>query len=164
MLFALGALVLGGCGDGAPVEPPPSAPRWIAVVPDSLRLTYIGERVRVQARIQRDPKVYGGREVKWSSTDTAVFTVDAEGEVTARTNGVAGLAAELIGLHDTAYVRVRQEAAQIEVLGGAGQRGPAGVQLTEPVEVRLFDAGGTLLIPWTYADFDAVGRWRAGER
>lgn len=153
LAFALPVL-LAACGDSAPVEPPPAAPRWIEVVPDSLHLTYIGERVRMQARIQRDPKLYEGREVKWSSTDTSVITVDAEGEVTALANGEAGLAAELIGFHDTAYVRVRQLAAELEVLGGH-QRGGAGLPLLEPVGVRATDAGGTLLLWSLPVDFDA---------
>lgn len=147
-------LLLAACGDGTPAELPPPAPRWIAVVPDSLHLTYLGERVRVQARIQRDPKLYGGREVKWSSTDTSVITVNEEGEVTALTNGEAGLAAELIGMHDTAYVEVRQLGARMEVLGG-GQQGGAGLPLIERVGVRVTDAGGTLVRWYLPVDFDA---------
>lgn len=147
-------LLLAGCGDGAPVDPPPAAPTWILLVPDSLRFTYLGERVRAQVRVQRAPALLGGREVMWSSTDTAVFTVDAEGEVTARANGEAALVAGLMGLRDTARVRVRQEAARIEVLAG-GQRGPPGLELLDPVHVRVTDAGGTLLAVHSFLDFDA---------
>ncbi|MCY4505875.1 MAG: hypothetical protein OXG35_02760, partial [Acidobacteria bacterium] len=150
-------LLLAACGDGAPVEPPPAAPTWIILVPDSVRFTYIGERVRAQVRVQRAAELAGGREVGWSSTDTAVFTVDAEGEVTARANGAAALVAELAGLRDTARVRVRQEAARIEVLAGDGQRGAAGLELLDVVHVRLTDAGGTLLAVHAFPDFDASG-------
>ena len=152
---AAAPLLLAACGDGAPVDPPPPAPTWIALVPDSLRFTYLGERVRAQVRVQRVPELLGGREVEWSSTDTAVFTVDAEGEVTARANGEAALVAGMTGLRDTARVRVRQEASRIEVLGGGGQRGPPGHELPEPVHVRLTDAGGTLMAVRAFVDFDA---------
>ena len=148
-------LLLAACGDGAPVDPPPAAPTWIILVPDSVRFTYIGERVRAQVRVQRAAELAGGREVRWSSTDTAVFTVDAEGEVTARANGAAALVAELAGLRDTARVRVRQEAARIEVLAGDGQRGGAGLELLDVVRVRLTDAGGTLLAVHAFLDFHA---------
>ena len=154
--LAVSALLLpAACGDGATVEPPPSAPTWILLVPDSLRFTYLGERVRAQVRVQRVPELVGGREVRWSSTDTAVFTVDVEGEVTARANGEAALVAEVMGLRDTARVRVRQEAARIEVLAGEGQRGPAGLELLDPVHVRMTDAGGTLLAVEAFVDYDA---------
>lgn len=152
---AAAPLLLAACGDGAPVDPPPPAPTWIALVPDSLRFTYLGERVRAQVRVQRVPELLGGREVEWSSTDTAVFTVDAEGEVTARANGEAALVAGMTGLRDTARVRVRQEASRIEVLGGGGQRGPPGHELPEPMHVRLTDAGGALMAVHAFVDFDA---------
>lgn len=148
-------LLLAACGDGAPVDPPPPAPTWIALVPDSLRFTYLGERVRAQVRVQHAPELLGGGEVEWSSTDTAVFTVDAEGEVTARANGEAALVAGLMGLRDTARVRVRQEASLIEVLGGGGQRGAAGLELLDPLHLRLTDAGGTLMAVHAFVDFDA---------
>ncbi len=148
-------LLLAACGDGAPVDPPPPAPTWILLVPDSLRFTYLGERVRAQVRVQRVPDLVGGTEVNWSSTDAAVFTVDAEGELTARANGEAALVAEVKGLRDTARVRVRQEAARIEVVAGGGQRGPAGLELLDPVQVRMTDAGGALLAVRPFVDFDA---------
>ena len=153
--LALSGLLLAACGDGAPVDPTPPAPTWIALVPDSLRFTYLGERVRAQVRVQRVLDLVGGTEVTWSSTDTTIFTVDLEGEVTARANGEAALVAEVMGLRDTARVRVRQEAARIEVVAGGGQRGPAGLELLDPVQVRMTDAGGTLLAVWAFVDFDA---------
>ena len=76
-----------------------------AQLPAIRAVSYFGERARFEVKLQRDPNLHGGREVKWSSTDTAVFTVDAEGVVAARANGEAGLVAELMGLHDTAQVR-----------------------------------------------------------
>lgn len=147
---------LSACGD-EPAEPLQEAPRWIEVMPDSVRLTYIGERVDFQVRLHRDSRLYGGTDVKWSSTDTTVLTVGVNGEVTARDNGEARLAAEFRGFHDTAYVRVRQEAAELEILGGDNQRGAPGHPLADSVGVRLIDAGGTVLSISTHVHFDASG-------
>ncbi len=146
-LAAVGAVLpgLGACGGDAPVEPPPDAPRWVTLVPDSARLTYIGERARFQVRLGRDPELLSGSVVRWSSTDTSVFTVDGDGEVTARGNGLAELVAEYRPhIRDSAPVRVEQETVALDVLGD-GQRAGAGLALPGPVGVRLFDAGGTVV-------------------
>ena len=113
---------LSGCGD-APAGPLQEEPRWVTLVPDSVRLAHIGERARFQVRVGRDPELRSGGVVKWISTDTAVFTVDADGEVTARGNGLAELVAELQPhVLDRAPVRVEQRAAVLEVVGGGRAR------------------------------------------
>ncbi len=129
----------------------------MTLVPDSVRLTHIGERARFQVRLGRDPELRSGGVVKWSSTDTAVFTVDADGEVTARGNGLAELVAELKPhVLDRAPVRVEQRAAVLEVVGG-GQSAGAGLALPEPVGVRLFDEGGTVVTWPTRVRFEVAG-------
>ena len=155
--FALAfALAFAGCGEDPPVEPrPPEEPSTVVLFPDSVHLAHLGERTQFRVRVGRDSELRSGRVVQWSSTDTTVFTVDGNGEVTARGNGEADLVAELTpGVDDMASVRVSQEAAVLEVLG-AGQQAVAGRVLPEPVGVRLVDAGGAVVTWPTRVGFEA---------
>ncbi len=141
---ALLALVLAACGDGAPTVGP-SGPSWVLVTPDTVRMTYFGERARVHASV--GPEQPAGTKVKWTSTDRSVFTVDADGEVTAVANGFAVVVAELGGVRDSAVVWMRQVANRLKVLNG-GQRGGAGLPLRERVGVRVLDAGGSRVVSY----------------
>ena len=142
---ALAALFLASCGDGPPpTKPEPhAAPVWVSVTPETVGLTYFGERVRLRATVRPNPP---GTRVGWSSTDAAVVTVDADGVVTAVSNGTAGVVAEVGPLRDTALVEMRQRAVRLEVVAGAGQRWMAGQPLRERVGVRVLDEGGSLFV------------------
>ncbi len=131
---ALFLAVLGSC-DSDPVAGPDAS---LDLVPDSVTLTHLGQRfafsVQVGGGVDAD-------QVRWSSLDGAVFTVDSNGTVTARGNGVAHVRAWIRESSDQALVRVRQDAAALEAIG-SGQRTTPGQPLLEPVGVRLLDAGG----------------------
>ncbi len=121
--------VLGSCDSDPVVEPEPS----LEIVPDSVTLTHIGAQFAFTVR--------GGEAVRWNSLDLAVFTVDADGTVTARGNGTAQVRAWTPESSDHALVRVQQLADVLETFG-EGQRAAAGLSLIEPVGVRVLDAGG----------------------
>ena len=126
---------LGSC-DSDPVVEPEAA---LEVVPDSVTLTHLGQQFAFSVRGG------GGEEtgqVRWSSLDGAVFTVDSDGTVTARGNGVAHVQAWTRESSDQALVRVRQVAAALEAVG-SGQRTTPGQPPLEPVGVRVLDAGGS---------------------
>jgi len=130
---ALFLAALEACDPGGVVEPEPS----LEIVPDSVTLTHIGERFAFSVRGGGGPE---SDAVRWSSRDTTVFTVDADGTVTARGNGVSYLTAQHAGKTARAVVHVRQAAASLEVFGEA-QRAAAGLPPVEPVRVRVLDAG-----------------------
>ena len=132
MPLAVAALLLAALAscDSDPVgEPEPT----LQIVPDSVTLTHIGHRFAFSVR--------GGEVVRWNSRNLAVFTVDADGTVTARGNGTAQVQAWTPESSDHALVRVRQLADLLEAFG-EGQRAAAGLSLIEPVGVRVLDAGG----------------------
>ena len=144
-VVALPLLLLGACGDPVPpIEPgPPPTPQFLSVSPDTVELTYFGERARVRATARPQPPA--GTVVKWTSTDTLVVTVSAAGEVVAVGNGVAAVVAELGALRDTAEVSMRQGIGVLEAVGN-GQRTGAGQRLPERVGVRILDPGGSLFV------------------
>ena len=125
--------VLGSCDSDPVLEPEPS----LEIVPDSVTLTHIGHQFAFTVR-GGGP---GSGAVRWTSRDAAVFTVDADGTVTARGRGVAQLQAWTPVTSDLARVEVRQAAAALDQFG-EGQRAAAGLPLLEPVGVRVLDAGG----------------------
>ncbi len=129
MAAALLLAAMGSCDSDPVVEPEPS----LEIVPDSITLTHIGHQFTFSVR--------GGGAVQWNSRDLAVFTVNANGTVTARGNGEARVQAWTPQSSDHALVRVRQAAAVLEPFG-EGQRAGLGLSLTEPVGVRVLDAGG----------------------
>ena len=71
---ALFLAVLGSCDSDPVVAPEPS----LQIVPDSVTLTHIGQRFAFSVRGGGGP---GADAVRWSSRDTTVFTVDADGTV-----------------------------------------------------------------------------------
>ncbi len=144
---ALFLAVLGSCDSDPVVEPVPS----LQIVPDSLTLTHIGHQFAFSIRGGGGPE---SGAVRWSSRDTTVFVVDADGTVTARGNGTAGLLAERGRQWSQALVRVQQAAAALETVGD-GQEAVVGIPLWRPVGVRLLDAGGTPVSAAKTVRFDA---------
>ena len=129
---ALLLALLAACDAGQVAEP--EAP--LEIVPDSVTLTHLGEQFTFTVR--------GGAEagdLRWSSGNTTVFVVDANGTATARRNGVSHVVASNSKSADQALVQVRQVAAALDAFGD-GQRGAPALSLLEPVGVTVLDAGG----------------------
>lgn len=119
--------------------PPEVAAPHLEVVPDSATLTHVGQRLEFKVHVSGGAEVSPG-SVAWYSSDPTVFTVDSNGEVTARGNGTGNLIAALGVADDQAVVQVKQTAAFLEGFG-VGQRGLVGIPLAEPVGVQVLDAG-----------------------
>ncbi|MYA41286.1 MAG: hypothetical protein F4Z31_06000 [Gemmatimonadetes bacterium] len=152
---ALFLAILGSCDSDPVVAPEPS----LQIVPDSVTLTHIGQRFAFSVRGGGGP---GADAVRWSSRDTTVFTVDADGTVAARGNGSAGLLVERGRQWSQAPVRVEQAAATLETVGD-GQEAVVGIPLWRPVAVRLLDAGGTPVSVATTVRFDASAHGGAAD-
>jgi len=144
---ALFLAALGSCDSDPVVEPEPS----LEIVPDSVTLTHIGHQFTFSVRVGGGP---GSGAVRWSSRDTTVFVVDADGVVTARGNGTAGLLVERGRQWSQALVLVEQAATSLETVGN-GQEAVIGIPLWRPVGVRLLDAGGTPVSVEKTVRFDA---------
>ena len=118
-------------------------PTTVAVTPDAVTLTAIGQTAQLTAEV-RDQlgRVMEGVAVAWSSEQPEIFTVNGAGVVTAVSNGSGTVQASLGSLSATGTVTVAQVASAIEAVSGDGQSGLAGDVLPEPVVVRVLDSGG----------------------
>ena len=133
------------CGEAA-VEPTPAdppRPTTVTVEPASAKLTSLGETVVFRATITDQYGAAFPGTVAWSSSDESVFKVDAGGTVTAVTNGAATVTAAFQSLSGAAAVEVAQAPASLETVSGADQTADLDATLTEPVVVRVTDAGGS---------------------
>ncbi len=111
--------------------------------PAAAAFTYLGETATFTAAIlDQYGAAYAGT-VSWSGNDPNVFSIDADGGVTAVGNGQATVTASFQSLTDTASVTVAQVPAEVSPTSGADQRARAGRTLAEPVQVRVTDAGGS---------------------
>ena len=120
--------------------PPGGVPASLAVSPDSVALTYLGETVQFTARVTGGTGSESAGTVRWESTAEAVLTVDRSGRVTARGNGTAEVRASVGNLSDAATVRVEQQVAALRVFGD-GKRALPGFSLPGRVGVKVVDAG-----------------------
>ena len=128
------------------------------VLDDTLLRVPEGERVPLDARVvDARGNAIVGADVTWSAPEPAVTRVegaDAIGVTTGRTSLLA-----LAGpLQATLPVEVTPVAGSITVLGGDGQRGPAGASLPLPVSAQVVSRSGRPL-PGVVARFhsDAPG-------
>ena len=95
--------ILAGCGGGdsptKPTTPPPPPPPTpvatsITVTPSSHTLPAIGATVQLMATVKdQNNNTMSGQTVTWSSANTAVATVSAQGLVSAVSNGTAQITA-----------------------------------------------------------------------
>ena len=130
---ALLLATLGSCDSDPVAEPEPA----LEIVPDSATLTHIGQQFAFTVRGGT-----GSGHVRWSSRDTTVFVVDANGSVTATGNGAAYVRAADMKSAVHAVVQVHQVADALEPFGD-GQQAALGLPLLDSVGVRVMDAGGT---------------------
>ena len=115
----------------------------IAVAPDSARLTSLGDTVAFAATITDALGSEVPGTALWSSSDTNVFTVDAQGVVTAVGNGTETLTASFDSLSSGMPVVVEQVPAALLVVSGDEQEGTTGTPLEDSLAVRVDDAGGS---------------------
>ncbi len=138
-------VAVAGCGggDGGPVTPDePPRPTTITISPESANLTYISQVATFSATVRDQYGAAMAVTVTWSSSDEAVFTVDATGRVTATGNGSGSLQASVNAINATASIAVSQRAATIMIVSGNNQDGRRGEVLPEPIIARAEDRGG----------------------
>ena len=109
---ALLPLMMAGCGGnvggGTAGPPPTSGFSSIAIEPDTLTLSAVGEARDLEAVARTSGGgVVPGISFTWSSSNSSVATVDGEGVVTAVSNGTAAIEAVASGITGRANVAVR---------------------------------------------------------
>lgn len=140
LLFVLAIAACGG-GDDGPTTPP--GPSTISISPTTTTMTFIGQTRAFRATVRDAAGQNVTAQVTWTSSDPAVFTVDASGTVTAVSNGSGQLEASTQGVSATATVTVEQRPTVLLVVSGGDQEGTAGSALPNPIEVQVSDQGGT---------------------
>ncbi len=114
----------------------------VDIDPDSRNFVALGDThtFSYTARDQ-DERIIGGRVTTWSSSDPSVATVDANGKVTAVSNGTADITVTVDGVTDTATVTVNQVAVTVEIFLPDGQARTI-IGDTGHLEVDARDANG----------------------
>ena len=139
----LSVLTIAACGGGDDGPTTPPGPATITLSPTSATLDYIGQTRGFRASVRDAAGQPVTTQVTWTSSDAAVFTVDASGTVTAVSNGSGQLQAAAGGVSATATVTVEQRPSVLLVASGGDQEGVAGTVLPNPIEVQVTDQGGT---------------------
>lgn len=101
----VGLLMVCACSSDGPTGP--GAPDHLVLTPSSLTLRSVGEKGTISATLEdAQGHAVQGAPAAWASRDTAVVSVDATGEVTARTPGLAWIVATSGALVDSVPVTV----------------------------------------------------------
>ncbi len=115
----------------------------LTVSPDSARLTSLGDTAAFTPTMTDALGSEVAGTPVWSTSDRDVFTVAAGGVVTAVRNGTGTLGAAFKDLRATASVVVEQVPFALLVESGEDQEGTVGSPLSDPLVVRVDDAGGS---------------------
>ena len=116
------------------------APTTVAVTPDTVALTALGQTIRLSAEVRdQEGRVMDGVAVSWSSADTTVAAVDSAGLVTAVGGGETTIHASAGEATGEALVTVMQSAGTVTVSPAADT-----VPLGETVRLvaEAFDENG----------------------
>ncbi|MGN6392317.1 MAG: Ig-like domain-containing protein [Gemmatimonadales bacterium] len=129
--------------------------RWIGVAPAADTAWSLGDTLQLATTItDGHGGLLPGVRVGWSSTDTAVASVDSGGAVVARAPGSATVVAAVGGRIAQSHIVVRPRAATIRILGDSLLRLPEDTTLR--VIARVVDARGHQVpgqtIAWRSAD------------
>lgn len=131
----------------------------IELSPSSLALASIGEKQTLSGHlVARSGSSVDGLSIAYSSSNAAVATVDANGQVTATGNGSATITASSDGLSNTASVTVQQVAAGIALSPKAASVPSIGGTAAFSAVVR--DARGVPIsnaaVVWTSSNADVA--------
>ena len=140
------------------------APTAIAVTPDTVALTALGQTVQLAAEVlDQAGRVMEGEPVSWASGDTMVATVDGSGLVGAAANGAATITATAGSASGEAVVTVMQSAGSVVVSPAA-----AAVPLADTVRLtaEVFDENGHRVagaeFSWSSSDVSVAAGTRRG--
>lgn len=140
-LACVASTVINGCGGGGGGDPAPAPVlASIAVSPSNLTLDALGATSQLEATGRDQNGAAVSVQFSWSSSDTAVVAVDAEGLVTASGNGTATVNVRSGSVSASASVTVQQAPASITLSQDE-------VLLTDPgadlqLEASVLDANG----------------------
>ena len=105
-----------GITGGAELSVVAPAPTAVAVTPDTVALTALGQTAQLSAEVRDQAgRAMEGVPVSWSSADTAVAAVDSAGLVTAIAGGATTIAATAGEASGAAVVMVMQSAGSVVV-------------------------------------------------
>ena len=91
-------------------------PTTVAVTPDSVVFTSIGQTEQLSAEVRdQSGRVMAGVAVSWASSDTTVAAVDSAGLLTAAGSGVTTVTATVGEVSGAAFVTVEQSAGSVIV-------------------------------------------------
>ena len=142
-LFLFSVLLLSqGCGkEAAPTKPPDPVPSRIVISPPTGLLTALGQTLQLSADVvDMDGNRLPGYAISWSSTSTAVASVDRTGLVTALSDGTTMIVAAWEGIRTNVTVRVARNPIRIVVTPGSIRFNSIGETATLTAVVE--DAGG----------------------
>jgi adhesin/invasin len=119
------------------------APAGLQVVGDSMFRVPEGERDRTVAQVvdARGHEI-PGLGVRWRSVDPSITTIDSMGNATGIAPGRTSLLATYRSLVVQLPVEVYPVPASLTLLGGDGQRAPAGRRVSQPVLVQVVSRSG----------------------
>lgn len=136
-----------------------AAVRWVGISPTVDTATAIGDTIQlaVTATDARGNALLGAPTV-WSSTDTAVASVDSAGTVIARGGGATAIMVTIGGKAARAHVYVQQRPSELRVVGDSLLRVPEGGRgkaLAHVVDARGHEIGG-FTAKWRSADLSVA--------
>ena len=96
------------CGEGGTEPPPPDPPRpaAVAIAPDTLTFTTLGETARLAAEVRDQNGQVMGVLLRWLSRNSAIAEVNSAGVVTAVGSGMTIVVAETRGVSDSVAINV----------------------------------------------------------
>jgi hypothetical protein len=135
-------------------------PAEIRIVGDSILRLPEGERVLAVAFVAdaRRQRILGLR-VKWRSADPSIAAVDSIGNVSGTAVGRTAFTAAYENMVAQLATEVYPVPASLTLLGGDGQRAPAGRRVPNPVAVQVVSRSGRPIegVPVRFALDDAAG-------
>lgn len=115
-LAALTCCTVSACGGSANTDPiHPRAVTTISITPSDLTLESLGATLQLQASAKDQNGDVISAQFTWGSSDTTVVTVDADGLVTARNNGMTAVTVRSGSIAASTTVTVNQTPARIAV-------------------------------------------------
>jgi hypothetical protein len=114
-------------GDSVATEALHAAVRWVGITPTADTASAVGDTIQlaVTATDARGNALLGA-PTTWSSTDTAVASVDSAGTVVARGGGATAIMVTIGGKSARTHVYVKQVPTGIQVVGDSTFRVPEG--------------------------------------
>jgi Bacterial Ig-like domain (group 1)/Bacterial Ig-like domain (group 2) len=101
--------------------------RWVGISPTLDTATSIGDTIQLAVRAtDARGNALLGTPTAWSTTDTAVASVDSAGTVVARGDGTTAIIVTIGGKSARAHVYVRQRPTEVRVVGDSNIRVPEG--------------------------------------